>query len=305
MQSRIELFIGPMFGGKTTRLTARAQELAEQGLKVARIKHTNDVRWDSAGFLMTHDQNQAPADLTASTMTQIVDYAFQHECQVVAIDEGQFYPDIAELSDYLANNGVTVLVAALDSNFLNHPTSRHFENVVRLIPRAEKVTKTMATCSTCGQQNASFNTKKDPSLGNNGSDLIGGADKYDATCRACYQMKRKLAVASTASTSQSPGPQNPFLNLKPPANSDSQNNLPNIETPLTPEQRERIRKNKEMALARRQLSTAPPLEIRWDSEDDKPASPKFSSDEDFEEQLYEGIRLENEANGNERNFHTE
>ena len=45
----------------------------------------------------------------------------------MAIDEGQFYQDLTEWADILATKGKTVIVAALDGNFLNHPFSRHFQ----------------------------------------------------------------------------------------------------------------------------------------------------------------------------------
>ena len=124
MQSHIELFLGPMFAGKSTGLINRATELTSEGLRVAMIKHSRDTRWNTAGLIKTHGNHQAKATMTASTMKEVVDYVFANNYQAVAVDEGQFYPDIVEWADYLANNGITVLVAALDSNFLNHPTSR-------------------------------------------------------------------------------------------------------------------------------------------------------------------------------------
>ena len=54
--------------------------------------------------------------------------------------------------------------------------------------RAESVTKLTAICSTC-HGTAAFFYKNNPDLGNQGSDLIGGADKYTATCRPCYRAR--------------------------------------------------------------------------------------------------------------------
>ena len=83
-------------------------------------------------------------------------------------------------------------------NFLNHPESRHFQHIANLVPRAESVTKLTAVCKPCAAANpgcpprdAAFYTKTDPSLGNGTTDLIGGSDKYQATCRSCFVEAKK------------------------------------------------------------------------------------------------------------------
>lgn len=138
------------------------------------------------------------ATLTASTMAQVQEHVTSHGYEVVALDEGQFYPDVVERAEALANQGVTVLVAGLVSNFLNHPDARAFQNLADLIPRAEQVTKLFAVCNTCNSDKAAFNWKKDPSLGNGTTDLIGGTDKYEAICRPCSRLK--TATATLANT---------------------------------------------------------------------------------------------------------
>ena len=62
--------------------------------------------------------------------------------QVVAIDEGQFFEDIVEFAEEMADLGIIVLVAALDGTFQRKP----FNNIVNLLPIAEKVTKLTAVC---------------------------------------------------------------------------------------------------------------------------------------------------------------
>lgn len=67
------------------------------------------------------------------------------EYDVVAIDEGQFYSNIVEFCEDLANMGVIVMVAALDGTFQRKP----FGNIINLLPVAEKVTKLTAVCVYC------------------------------------------------------------------------------------------------------------------------------------------------------------
>ena len=67
--------------------------------------------------------------------------------EVVAIDEGQFFPDIVEFCEAMANKGIIVIVAALDGTFQRKP----FGKILELLPLAEKVTKLTAVCVYCTQ----------------------------------------------------------------------------------------------------------------------------------------------------------
>ena len=75
--------------------------------------------------------------ITASTLKQVVAIIDSAEglYDVVAIDEGQFFPDLLVEAEYLANRGLEVMIAGLDSNFLNHPHSRCFHQMVDLVAR--------------------------------------------------------------------------------------------------------------------------------------------------------------------------
>src|SRR5690348_9043635 len=87
------------------------------------------------------------------------------------------FPDLVEFCEKMADMGKTVIVAALDGTFQRKP----FGNVLNLVPLAESVCKLNAVCMLC-QKDAAFTkrTVQDTAL-----EVIGGADKYVAVCRAC------------------------------------------------------------------------------------------------------------------------
>ncbi|KYO27386.1 thymidine kinase, cytosolic [Alligator mississippiensis] len=102
---------------------------------------------------------------------------------VIGIDEGQFFPDIVEFCEAMANAGKTVIVAALDGTFQR----KAFGSILNLVPLAESVVKLNAVCMECYQE-ASY-TKR---LGAEREvEVIGGADKYHSVCRLCYFRKRR------------------------------------------------------------------------------------------------------------------
>ncbi|XP_040496056.1 thymidine kinase, cytosolic isoform X2 [Ursus maritimus] len=100
---------------------------------------------------------------------------------VIGIDEGQFFPDIVEFSETMANAGKTVIVAALDGTFQR----KAFGTILNLVPLAESVVKLTAVCMECFREAAY--TKR---LGSEKEvEVIGGADKYHSVCRLCYFKK--------------------------------------------------------------------------------------------------------------------
>ena len=97
---------------------------------------------------------------------------------MIGIDEGQFFPDLVEFTEKVANLGKIVIVAALDATFQR----KVFGPVLDLIPLAESVVKLTSVCMLC-HQSASFTRR----LGSEQQvELIGGADKYLSVCRKCF-----------------------------------------------------------------------------------------------------------------------
>ena len=138
------------------------------------IKYAADTRY-SVESCATHDKQFWEA-ISAMSLKDVYETALQYD--VVAIDEGQFFPDIVEVADDLANRGKIVLVAALDATFQR----RGFNDVLELVARAERVTKLSAVCHSCSGE-ASFSKR----LGNEQDvQLVGGIDKYIAVCRSCF-----------------------------------------------------------------------------------------------------------------------
>jgi thymidine kinase len=97
---------------------------------------------------------------------------------VVGIDEGQFFPDLLHFVELWANLGKIVIVAALDGTFQRKP----FGNVLSLVPLAESVTKLNSVCMMC-YADAPFTRRL---TSETEVEVIGGADKYIAVCRACF-----------------------------------------------------------------------------------------------------------------------
>ena len=100
-------------------------------------------------------------------------------CQVVGIDEAQFFDDgIVSVCNELANSGIRVIVAGLDMDFKGNP----FGPMPALMATAEYVTKVHAVCTRTGNL-ANYSFRK----GNNDNlVLLGETEEYEPLSRAAY-----------------------------------------------------------------------------------------------------------------------
>lgn len=187
-RGHIQVILGPMFSGKTTELMRRMRRFQVANHSCLMIKYAGDDRYNDE-CISTHDRQitAATSVRTLSKLTKsVADFG------VIGIDEGQFFPDIVEFCEEMANMGKTVIVAALDGTFQRQP----FGHVLNLIPLAESVVKLQAVCMVC-YKDAAF-TKR---LGMEKKvEIIGGADKYMAVCRTCYNLPDRHTITKTMTT---------------------------------------------------------------------------------------------------------
>jgi len=183
-KGQIQLIFGCMFSGKSTELMRRLKRYQVAQYEVLIVKYAKDVRYDEVG-IATHCGQTLPA-VSATLLGELKEKAEDYD--VIGIDEGQFFADTVEFCESMANKGKVVLVAALDGTFKRQPFCN---NILSLVPLAEKVTKLNAVCMNCFQD-AAFS--KRITL-DDGEEVIGGADKYMAVCRTCYYSKVNVAAS--------------------------------------------------------------------------------------------------------------
>ncbi|XP_060063456.1 thymidine kinase, cytosolic-like [Ylistrum balloti] len=180
-KGQIQLIIGPMFSGKTTELMRRLKRYQIANYKCLVIKYSKDDRYDKEG-LATHDRQTLPA-VAADCLADMEVLGENYD--VIGVDEGQFFPDVVSFCDSMAENGKIVIVSALDGTF----QKKGFGDILNLVPLAESVIKLSAVCMKCNSE-GSFTKRKGQEKE---VEVIGGADKYLAVCRACFQSPVKIS----------------------------------------------------------------------------------------------------------------
>ena len=166
-----------MFSGKTEELIRRIKraKIANQKIKV--FKPVIDSR--SKNFIESHDESKLEC-IEVKSSNEILKKI--DNCDVVAIDEAQFFDDlIVPVCNKIANNGVRVIIAGLDMDYLGNP----FGPMPNLMAISEYVTKVHAVCKKSGNI-ANYSYRK-----NNKKDIvvIGEKDKYEPLSRSVFYKK--------------------------------------------------------------------------------------------------------------------
>lgn len=171
----MEVICGSMFSGKTEELIRRLRRAEMAGQQVEIFKPKLDNRYADEE-VVSHNQNKIKST-TVETPDEIL--LLGSNCDVVGIDEAQFFDEsIVEIANQLANNGVRVVIAGLDMDYMGRP----FGPMPNLMATAEYVTKVHAICKKTGNlANYSMRTS--------GSDdlvQLGETDSYEAVSRKVF-----------------------------------------------------------------------------------------------------------------------
>jgi thymidine kinase len=171
----IEVITGSMFSGKTEELIRRLRRSQFAGLRVEIFKPSLDKRY-SETRVVSHDDKSiisTPVDNASAILL------FAGDVDVVGIDEAQFFDiSIVEVCNQLADNGIRIVIAGLDMDFMGKP----FGPMPALLAIAEYVTKVHAICMRCGNlAQYSFRKSDEAQVV-----LIGEKNLYEPLCRNCY-----------------------------------------------------------------------------------------------------------------------
>ena len=186
----LEVICGPMFAGKSEELIRRVRTLSYAHQKIIAFKPAIDNRYDATA-IASHDGEK----FSAYAVKDIADMEklLTPDVQVVAIDEVQFFKDgIVSFVEKLADKGVRVIVAGLDTDFRGEP----FGPMPELLARAEFVTKLTAACTVCGC--AATRTQRlvngEPAKFEDPVILVGAKESYEARCRKHHIVPNKPKI---------------------------------------------------------------------------------------------------------------
>jgi len=189
--SYLELFIGPMYAGKTSKLLDIYKQCKFCNISVTVINHSTDTRYHNT-MMSTHDKIMIPCIQTIHLSDvwnySKVDEIYTDESEnhiklrnsdVILINEGQFFEDLYDTVVDMLNNNKQIYICGLDGDFQRNK----FGQILDLIPLCDKVTKLTSLCSICkngapGIFSMRLTTEKQQTL--------VGSDNYVPVCRKCF-----------------------------------------------------------------------------------------------------------------------
>jgi thymidine kinase len=171
----IEVICGSMFSGKTEELIRRLKRAKFAKQKVEIFKPEIDTRYDEEK-VVSHDSNYILSTPVPASSNILL---LANDVDVVGIDEAQFFDmELVGVCNQLANSGIRVIVAGLDTDFMGKP----FGPIPALLSTAEYITKVHAICVRCGNL-AHYSHRK---VSDEKLVMLGEKDTYEPLCRYCY-----------------------------------------------------------------------------------------------------------------------
>ncbi len=179
----IEVIAGVMFSGKSEELIRRVRRALIARKNVQVFKSHLDDRYTGVYAVGSHDGRTIEA-IPVDSSEQIT-LRLDPLAQVVAIDEVQFLDaGVVAIANSLASRGRRVILAGTDTDFRGEP----FGPMPQLMCVAEVVDKLHAICVLCGAP-ATRNQRLiggKPARYDSPQLMVGGAEQYEARCRACH-----------------------------------------------------------------------------------------------------------------------
>ena len=183
----IEVITGSMFCGKTDELIRRLRRATIARQKVQVFKPAIDNRYASEK-VTSHAGSEFDA-LPVQSVEEVLK-KLEPDTTVLGIDEAQFFDeDIINIIQQLADRGLRVIVAGLDTDFRGEP----FGPIPTLMAKAEVVDKLHAICMVCGEPASRTQrlVNGEPARYDDPVGIVGAPEVHEARCRKHHLVPRE------------------------------------------------------------------------------------------------------------------
>ena len=188
----LELIIGPMYSGKTSKLLEIYKQCKFCDISVCVINHSFDNRYHDS-MLSTHDKVMIPCllvdnlsnlwfnngEIDLVKFTDNSGHKLIRASQVILINEGQFFNNLYSVVNDMLKNDKVVYICGLDGDF----ERKKFGEILDLIPLCDKVNKLTSLCSICKDGTPALFSMRTT---NEKEQTVIGSKNYLPVCRMCY-----------------------------------------------------------------------------------------------------------------------
>ena len=178
--SVLEIIIGPMFSGKTTRLIERYNDIKFNHTddKILVINHIIDSQRYKNNSVVSHNGIEIPAISISKLIDANQELTDNKSIEYILINEAQFFEDLLEwVINILDNTHISIIICGLDSDYKREK----FGQIWDLFPHANSINKLQGKCNNCF--NPSIFTHR---VTEDKGQVVVGTCNYIPVCRKCY-----------------------------------------------------------------------------------------------------------------------
>ena len=181
----LEVIIGPMFSGKTSRLVEIYNQCVFCNISCLVLNHQLDNAKSGSGcenILVTHNSKKIPCTYCDDTLMSTLDNIEISKYDVILINEGQFFSDLYISVEYLLNSvgkNTKIYVCGLDGDFKREK----FGQILDIIPICDSICKLNSLCAICRNGTFASFTKR---ITDSTNQTLIGDENYIPVCRNCY-----------------------------------------------------------------------------------------------------------------------
>ncbi len=174
MCGKLDLYIGPMFSGKSTELI-RQIRLFQKKHKVLVIKPLIDSRYNS-DKITSHNYGSVECKVL-NRLDEISDQDV-NDYNTIVVDEGQFFEDLFQtVTRWVDNFPINIIVGGLNGDYQRNPIGQ----ILELIPYSDHCYKLNSICNMCEDLvEAPFTLRL---VNSSDKVLVGGSESYIPVCR--------------------------------------------------------------------------------------------------------------------------
>ena len=183
----VEIIVGPKSSGKTDEMIRRLRRATYGDYKIQVFK-VDITEGSSENKIVAHSGDEFEA-IPVKTTEQLKKL-LKENASLAAIDNAQFLDEeIAPFIQKMADGGIRVIVAGLDTDFRGEP----FGIVPILMAQSDILDKCPAICMVCGGE-ATFTQRLvngEPANYDDPTVIVGANELYEARCRKHHEVSRK------------------------------------------------------------------------------------------------------------------
>jgi thymidine kinase len=175
----LNLILGPMFSGKSTRLIEYIRKYKTLGLDMIIVKPSIDVRYTDINEICTHNaEKEKCISFEINQLNDIFDLESYQNTNLIFIEEAQFFSNIYQIIKKMTDTDKKIVYLSA----LNGDSNRElFGEIYKLLPLTDNIEFLQALCTICNDGTNGVYSKR---LTSNKSQIfVAGSGEYQAVCR--------------------------------------------------------------------------------------------------------------------------